>query len=484
MTKTIVSRSGDFALFVDDEGTTWFYGGANPTPERISVESLHLALDAETPVVEFSDVVPSDVPEVLRRFQHRSDSVHLSLLLLDDTVDSELSMRAWELLDRILSESADAYSHLRSFLHARALPDHVAARAKAHLASFPEGLGTQLLTSICTRQPLILQLASAWDSVPPDVIAADGREAICWAAIERHIPDRLVDLLAAKGPLGPLHFELLQDVYLASIPDSRQFISSWFQLIEQPALFEPTGLEADEGRTIPLPRSKPRPAAYKDAPLVSVDKQKKAILAALLRGKWRLVDRYLRSLEANQMVEGGASYLSKSLCDLATQAQAMYRPDYQLFFAQRAVEVAPDDGWAWAQYAHALLHNGRPDDALDAYNRAGAFGNEWIARAGRADVFRLTDRLEQSLRLYDELISLNPDVAVLGARADVLRRMSRLPEALAAYDETMARHPDDVVVRSGRAETLREMGRLDEALAAYDETRVRHPDNVVDRACL
>ncbi len=131
------------------------------------------------------------------------------------------------------------------------------------------------------------------------------------------------------------------------------------------------------------------------------------------------------------MSSGGSEYAAKSLCDLATRAKQRGFAPLQLEWTARAVDLQPDDEWAWAQHGDALLGAGRLDEAPDAYGLAVRFGQTAVGGAGRAEV---------------------------------LKAMGRFQEALDAYEGTRAAFPQDAVARNGYAAMLVLLERFDDAL--------------------
>ena len=57
-----------------------------------------------------------------------------------------------------------------------------------------------------------------------------------------------------------------------------------------------------------------------------------------------------------QLNNGGSEFIVMSLCDLAAEAKALGNYSLQLELTERSIGIQPDDGWAWRQYADALLN--------------------------------------------------------------------------------------------------------------------------------
>jgi tetratricopeptide (TPR) repeat protein len=78
-------------------------------------------------------------------------------------------------------------------------------------------------------------------------------------------------------------------------------------------------------------------------------------------------------------------------------------------------------------------------------------------------------RFADALRLYDELLTVEPDnLDARINRAASLGQLGRWPEALTATDECLARNPNDPEIHINRSTILSELGRSEEALESVD----------------
>jgi len=225
---------------------------------------------------------------------------------------------------------------------------------------------------------------------------------------------------------------------------------------------------------------------------------------------------FCEDLIAYQERNSRPEHIAKSLCDLAQAAKELGYHQLQLEWTQKAVDVAPGDGWSLAQmgdayrclgqwseaelaFALALRHGevrvarngragvlkgmGRLEDALREYETtAQEFSQDAVARTGRADVLKEMGRLEDALCEYETIVKEFPqDVFARTGRAEVLKGMGRLEDSLREYETTAREFPRDVVARNGRAEVLKRMGRLEDALREYETTAKEFPHNLVAR---
>ncbi|MFM8582608.1 MAG: tetratricopeptide repeat protein, partial [Planctomycetaceae bacterium] len=184
------------------------------------------------------------------------------------------------------------------------------------------------------------------------------------------------------------------------------------------------GEDADETEW-PEEIRKSRPSLDRGAAKSRVDRQKESILRCLKKQDWSRVEREVSELVAAQLEAGGPEYACKSLCDLAQRAQENGHFRLHREWSQQAVELCPEDAWAWSQLGHAQRMAGNWEEALAAYSNASAFGNHGIGATGRAET---------------------------------LKSLGRYEEALSSYDAVIREFPCDVVARNGRAETLKSLG--------------------------
>jgi protein O-GlcNAc transferase len=168
---------------------------------------------------------------------------------------------------------------------------------------------------------------------------------------------------------------------------------------------------------------------------------------------------------------GGQGYAAKSLCRIAQRAKVTGLHSLQLEWMERAVEIAPSDGWAHGQAADAYLYYGRLDEAARELALAEKCGERRYAQVGRARILRLQCRYEDALALLQQVkqeFEGDENEAIAWANeAEVLRDMWRFQDALEIYDQAVRKFQDEPVVRCGRAAVIADLGRYREAIEAY-----------------
>ena len=343
-------------------------------------------------------------------------------------------------------------------------------------------------------QGIIRQVYSTWEQIAGEAFdAADPAREFAGAMVREGVFRDLVLALLNGTPIADVYLRAMINPHLTWLSNRRRVLTDSFRRfsdLDEDSLprSEEEGEErlADHEWDTRIAAEKRRSAHYRGIDREDVrskiESQKTAIVALMRKSNLALTRKRIEELIAYQKTRGETVFICMSLCDLAQQAKDLGLNSLQLELTQRSIEEKPDDGWSWNQHADALLRNGRPREALEAYAQAEGFAGGVVTRNGRAETLRAMNRLDEALAAYDEAIRDFPgDVIARNGRAETLRAMNRLDEALAAYDEAIRDFPGDVVARTGRAETLRAMNRLDEALAAYDEAIRDFPDNVVAR---
>ena len=190
-----------------------------------------------------------------------------------------------------------------------------------------------------------------------------------------------------------------------------------------------------------------------------VARQKDSILRCMKQQDWARVEREVQELVATQCDQGGPEYACKSLCDLAQRAHESGHERLHLAWSQWAVELSPEDGWAWGQLGHARRLAGDWEAALEAYAHAGVFGYQQISGTGRSETLKALGRYEEALASYEAVIKeFTQDVVARNGHSETLKALGRYEEALASYEAVIKEFPQDVVAQNGRLSLLLSMG--------------------------
>ncbi len=448
----------------------------------------------------------ADIESVQHELKHDCDcnwALDLALISLDAELPDEIRQEAIEGLDELLADSR-VIERLENILYARPLPEDADLAGALNLCDetrFSNAL--VLLQRFQERQPLIREVSEAWDIIPTKIFGGyDQHTEFQHIAVREGLFRALVITLESQDTASSLHKPSIHLVSanpndtipmfllntglndsIKRLRNHRQVLQQWispFRQSDDAPKLKPEIEEEDEAHTSTRRRHGRRIDIDRQAVLREVNR-KKAIIIATMKGRdigraRELVD----DLVSYQLSTGETEHVAKSLCDLAIEAKSLGMYSLQLDLTERSINIAPDDAWSWAQYGDALLNMPRLDDALKAYQQAGAFGAGVVAITGLAEVLKAKGRFTAALITYNKAVNEHPenDVAKRG-RAEVLKAMGRLDDALTAYNEVILECPENDVAKRGRAEVLKAMGRLDDALVAYNEVILEHPENVV-----
>jgi len=440
------------------------------------------------------DASHADVIERFQIVQKQADALHLTLILLDPELSNEVRNDAADDLEDLYG-LREILEHVECVLFARPLPlsaDLVGALNLTDHDSFPRL--RPFLLRLRDVQGIIRQVYSTWEQIAGGAFdAADPAREFAGAMVREGVFRDLVLALLNGTPIADVYLRVMINPHLTRLSNRRRILTDWFTRfsdLDEDSLprSEEEGEERladhewDTRKAAEKRRSAHHRGIDREDVRSKIESQKTAIVALMRKSNLALTRKRIEELIAYQKTRGETVFICKSLCDLAQQAKDLGLHSLQLELTQRSIEEKPDDGWSWSQHADALLRNGRPREALVAYDQAEGFAGGVVTRNGRAETLRAMNRLDEALAAYDEAIRDFPeDVVARNGRAETFRAMNRLDEALDAYDQAIRDFPADIFARSGRAETLRAMNRLDEALAAYNEAIRAFPGDVVAR---
>ena len=345
-------------------------------------------------------------------------------------------------------------------------------------ANFPTVLS--FFSGLFRRQSAVKIYHDAWDELPNELFdSPDHRTSFREACISRGAFKRLTD---AEPGSDQINLAVLTCYSLLSdLPNYRSVVQSWTQRFVKARV---RVVESDRQEEQKLPYLEAvAPRFGRRFAFESAIQQQEVIKQRLRDGNLALARRYTDDLVASQLRQGGPEYAAKSLCRLAQEAKRVGLHSVQLEWAQRAVDVCPDDAWAHGQAADALIQFGRLDEALRELNFAESFGEVSFAATGRARILRAQNRLPEALSAFESIIRDHPDyddtVFAWRGAAETLRDMWRLNEALRKYDEATRKYPDEPSVACGLAAVLTDLGQLDRAYEVYSHVLDRFGNQVV-----
>ncbi|MCP4021018.1 MAG: tetratricopeptide repeat protein [Desulfobacteraceae bacterium] len=151
-----------------------------------------------------------------------------------------------------------------------------------------------------------------------------------------------------------------------------------------------------------------------------------------------------------------------------------------LTLLKKAVELAPDNANAWANYGTALQQDEQLTEAKNAYNNALGINPNMGEVANNLATLAMNDGdNEKALELFEKVNLFNPDYAdAYNYRGIVFRELGHLEEAIKSYEEAIRCKPHYAEAYINRGNALSELGQSEQALESYDTAIQLKPDFV------
>ena len=431
-----------------------------------------------TDVVVVDDIELEAVPTRLELEWAKQRCLALCLLLLD--VESHVEARQLAVAD---IEEFLKVPEIASFLHARLfvapMPDNadlIGAINRAHSQNATSLVG--ILEEVGVNQEEIDRCRSSWDALPAQTFRDESiKEGVAFALVQAGAFHRIVTTAAEKR--GAL---LLKILVQPQFQQWRVGLTTWINSLSSRNRATNRAVDEEEQKGSRRRRPVKQARIPADTQLDVVNRQKDAIRKALAARDLDRARAFCVDLLAYQERNGRPEHTAKSFCDLAQSAKELGYHQLQLEWTQKAVDVAPGDGWSLAQLGDAYRCLGQWSSAQEAFALALRHGKVTIARNGQAEVLKGMGRLEDALREYESNVKEFPaDVVARNGRAELLKGMGRLEDALREYESIAKDFPQSVFARTGRAEVLKGMGRLEDALQEYESIAKEFPADVVAR---
>ena len=416
-------------------------------PRWQMVAELRNAQDVATVEVENTEAAL----ELLELSIDVNDALDLTLWLLDATLTDETRCLAAAELEEVLALTG-LEAEWRGLFWARSVGtagDFVGALRL--LNKVPNAaLVHRLVADLCERQSAIQLVEQAFEGVAAErQWTAEEARNVLRVVLQAKVPVELVEAVHSGGDSLPkVLFGRSSDAGL------RSQVASWAGVLQ-------AWVRGCQGQGARSSSAKGRAAEWTDgrerakeaeeaeervevrrggadfdrgAAKSRVARQKDSILRCIKQQDWARVEREVQELVATQCDQGGAEYACKSLCDLAQRAYESGHERLHLAWSQWAVELAPEDGWAWGQLGHARRLAGDWEAALEAYAHAGVFGQLEIGGNGHSETLKALGRYEEALASYETVIKEFPrDVFARNGRLSLLLSMG-LPRQV--WEET------------------------------------------------
>lgn len=476
----LISGQVGIAIFVNGNTTTCVKIDSQQIEIPIPYRSIPYLLADATDIAEFKSIKKEAALKLLDLKWQQDRALHLFLILLDNCEEFETRNLAVECLTELFQD-IKVSEFVLNRLYSTPLPYAIDFKEINLVSSHFEAI-TKPLSELEDKQILIKQYRKAWNTLPKELFKNfEIKQEFEECLINNGTFRRFVISENNTKLFNNALVQCYQD--LAHLPNSRAVIKAWLGDIKKlhkhtdicPIMDESLSASTKNDRHYNRNRKMTAREAFEN-----VNKQKQAILLLLKENNLIGLRKYVEQLIKTQIDNGGPEFAAKSLCDLSQAAKNIKNHSLQLELAQKATDIAPDDGWSLVQVADAFIDLKRYDDALTYFKRAENCGELAIARTGIARIKAAQGKLEEALDDFRKHIDdFGEDVVTMINLAEVLRQMWQLDDALQAYDSAIQSFPDEVVPYNGRAAVLKDLGRHEDALKAYDEAINRFGENVV-----
>lgn len=464
--KTLISGQAGLAIFVQGNEAA-VISVEDRKEKRFPLSALNALLADSTDIRSFESISRS-LAEKWLDFYWRSDrTLQLIIIILDMDESDDLVSEAAECLEEFFANT-EVMIYVSNMFYAAPLPSNVNIERAIKLTDSSSPILNKFLKELMASQTSIKKFFDAWNVLPVDLFGSiELKNEFRQTLIEKGLFFSFVKTHNDSVGFANEHIRSL--IELKDLPNFRQILNSWIKDLrpkkKELAVYEIAQAVEDEEEVI---EKKKRIKVHEV--LLNIEKQKNGIIDSIKKGRLDLARRYVEQLITMQRMNSEPEHIAKSLCDLAQEAKEVSNYPFQLELVQRAVDIAPDDGWAHGQLADAFFNLKKLDDALQSYQNTSIFGQEAFGLNGQARILLEQGRFEEAFDAYDRLrVQFPEEVTIWAGYAEVLRSMWWLEEALQAYDEAIKKFPYEKVLKCGRAATLTDMGRLSDAIEAYSE---------------
>ncbi len=192
----------------------------------------------------------------------------------------------------------------------------------------------------------------------------------------------------------------------------------------------------------------------------------------------------LRAEVSHDILAGGALNAQRERYDdmmrqflqsrLAEAAQENAMADFD-----RAIEIDPDNAWAYNDRGRAHAEIGEYAKAIADYDRAIAIDpNNAMAYHNRGYAYSEMGERDKAIADYDRAIAIDPNNArAYNNRGSAYDEMGERDKAIADYDRAIALDPNSAAPYSNRGSAYSEMGEIDKAIADLDRAIALDPNS-------
>jgi hypothetical protein len=342
----VVSGRAGVGLLVDGDRLLSFGLGDQELLARTPQE--YRALFGSARDVEFLIAIDSVAARrCLQLAVAREDALDLVLSLLDGELRDETRRAAALELDEHL-EDESVTSEVAAVLYARPLPEDADPEGAIQCAEGCTGV-LAFMERLLTDQPAVQRVHEAWVAVPDDLFSSvEDRRATETLFIRCGLFRELARAVESAEVMNATFVGALASRRVSAVANHRPILQAWIAPLR-------TGLQIARHAPFQVAESEEpseqrrRETFDRLASRATVEKMKSSIVDLMNRRDDQRLSLFVEELLEFQRQRGGATFASMSLCDLAMKARTLGRGDLELDFNERAVQLNPEDGWAWAQ---------------------------------------------------------------------------------------------------------------------------------------
>ena len=203
----------------------------------------------------------------------------------------------------------------------------------------------------------------------------------------------------------------------------------------------------------------------------AVSKQIDGIKKALTQYKMPQARKYTEQLVSQQVRNNDSTYAAKSLCNISSYAIDVYQKSFSLELNLRAVELAPEDGWAWCALADSYISLRQFSDASNALDKALSKGEGFYAAYAKIRILQLEDKTEDAIAAYTELLELYTDHEnawhIYLGLGNAYREREEYEQSEECFINGIRLFPQNSEIVCALAKLYLSVGRLDESLELY-----------------
>lgn len=486
MTEALISGQAKTALLI--EGHALFSFDVH-TPEILTPrrESDFRFLFGEATDFRFlQNIKKKDALKELQFDYDKTLALDLVLLLLDVDI-SETKQTVAEALEEFLTD--DLVIYLESIFYAKPLPDTADTENALSVCKDFSSTAYSWLSRLLEKQYDISEVRKVWDSIPDEIFGAETNRADFQTVFVQEGVFRELVLNCRDGvKLNNTFISAGINNEIIPLQNHRTILQKLFTPFRQSLVSrEEKRLQKDEvEETVHQRQKEPRRGGFdrdaaKDNALSQIDYITNFLKKRDIETARTLTDELINS------GKGEIVYTVMSLCNLAQTAKELGLYKLQLELTEKSISLDYRDAWAQAQYGDALLQHDRFNEAVKAFENAISFykfgdnkNTYAVAKTGYAEALKAQGKLNQSLEIYEQIISEDPeDVVAKTGYAEVLKAQGKLDKSLEIYKSTINEHPKNVVARTGYARVLKAKGKLNRSLEIYEQIISENPEDAV-----